>query len=130
MVAGIGKYSAFGRLGANRTGLLRTQNGGLTWQGIDGGGTLFGKNISGVAARGTTIVVSVNIADLFTFGNIGIWRSTDDGATFTRVSATPPVNGIPLGVSYDLVGDPNNPQRLFTNADFTPASTSPTSSAV
>ncbi len=115
LVAGIGKFSSFGRLGADRTGLLRTTDGGLTWQAIDGG--LFGKNISGVAARGSTLVVSVNIADFFSFPNIGIFRSTNGGASFSQISGAGG-SGLPLGLSYDLVGDPNNPQRLFTNADF------------
>lgn len=115
LVAGIGKFSSFGRLGADLTGLLRTTDGGETWLAIDGG--LAGKNISGVAARGATLVVSVNVADLFTFGNIGIFRSTDGGASFAHISGSAG-SGLPLGLSYDLVGDPNNPQRLFTNTNF------------
>lgn len=115
LVAGIGKYSSFGRLGQNRTGLLRTTNGGNSWAALDGG--LAGKNISGVAPRGATIVVSVDIADAFTFGNIGIFRSTDTGATFTRVSGDP-AGGLPLGLSNDLVSDPNDASRLFTNTLF------------
>ena len=115
LVAGIGKYSSFGRLGQDRTGLLRTTNGGNSWDALDGG--LFGKNISGVAPRGNVIVVSVNIADVFTFGNIGIFRSTDTGASFTRISGAPG-SGLPLGVSDDLVSDPNDPSRLFTDTLF------------
>ena len=117
LVAGIGLYSSFGRLGGLRTGLLRTTNAGNSWKSIDGGGTLVGKNISGVAGRGKTLVVSVDIADVFTFGNIGIFRSTDGGGSFTMISGAVG-SGLPLGLSYDLVGDPNNSARLFTNTDF------------
>lgn len=115
LVAGIGNFSSFGRLGGELIGLLRTRDGGQNWEVIDGG--LAGKNISGVAPRGTTLVASVNIADAFTFGNIGIFRSTDDGASFTRISGTAGT-GLPFGLSYDLVSDPNNQQRLFTNVLF------------
>ena len=86
LVAGIGQFSSFGRAGGARNGLLRTTNGGLFWRAIDGGGVLINKNIAGVAARGRTLVVAVNTATPFTFPNIGIWRSTDGGATFTQIA--------------------------------------------
>jgi hypothetical protein len=116
LVAGIGRFSSFARQGGARLGLLRTVNGGERWTMIDGGGTLVGKNISGVAARGNIIVVSVNIADTFTFPNIGIFRSTDWGATFTHISFGNGIRtGLPTGVTHDLAGDPANPARLFTS---------------
>ena len=117
LVAGIGLTSSFARIGGARTGLLKTTNGGNLWTPIDGGGTLLGKNISGVAARGDTIVVSVNIADSFTFGNIGIWRSTDGGASFSQVSGAPG-SGLPQGTTFDMVGDPNDPSVLYTSVVF------------
>jgi hypothetical protein len=117
LVAGIGRFSSFFRQGGPRLGLLRTVNGGDRWIRIDGGGTLVGKNISGVAPRGNIIVVSVNAADtgpLFT--QAGIFRSTDSGATFTRISnGDGSGTGLPGGFSNDLVGDPTNPARLFTS---------------
>lgn len=119
LVAGIGLYSSFGRIGGLRNGLLRSTNAGNSWSTIDGGGVLFGKNVSGVAPRGDTIVISVNEADAFTFGNIGIWRSTDGGATFTQIATgTGAATGLPGGVTYDLVGDPNDPSRLYTSVVF------------
>ena len=67
LVAGIGRYSSFGADGGPRSGLLYTVDGGINWMELFGGGvTLVGKNISGVAPRGSTIVVSVNIADNYT----------------------------------------------------------------
>jgi hypothetical protein len=119
LVAGIGTFSSFGRLGGQLTGLLRTQDGGGTWQAIDGGGTLVDKNVSGVASRGTTLAVSINVASPNTLGNLGVFRSTDDGATFTQVSnGNGAATGLPFGITHDLVGDPSNPGRLFTSVIF------------
>lgn len=119
LVAGIGRFSSFGSTGGARIGLLRTTNGGSSWTTIDGGGVLVNKNISGVAARGNVLVVSVNTAVPFTFANIGIWRSTNGGATFTQIATgNGSATGLPGGVTHDLVGDPNNDSRLFTGVVF------------
>jgi hypothetical protein len=117
LVAGIGRFSSFARRGGGRLGLLRTVNGGDRWTRIDGGGTLVGKNISGVAPRGNIIVVSVNATDTAPLvTQAGIFRSTDSGATFTRISnGDGSATGLPGGFSNDLVGDPANPARLFTS---------------
>ncbi|MFV2068545.1 MAG: GEVED domain-containing protein, partial [Pirellulales bacterium] len=110
LVAGIGRFSSFGSSGGARSGLLRTTDGGSTWTVLDGGGTLIDKNISGVAARGSTIVASVNYS--VTYGNIGIFRSTDSGASFTQVSGG---SGLPQGRVFDLVGHPNTPSVLYAS---------------
>lgn len=119
IVAGVGRFSSFGRLGGNRVGLYKTTDGGDTWTHLTGGGILLGKNISGVAPRGNTIVISVDTADVNAIPNIGVWRSTDGGATFTQVSVgNGAATGLPGGVAYDLVGDAANPGRLFTSIVF------------
>lgn len=119
LYGGIGLYSSYARLGGARLGLIRTTNGGSSWSSVTGGGILVGKNISGIAARGSTIVVSVDQANAFTFGNISIWRSTNGGATFTQIGqGNGAGTGLPGGVTHDLVGDPNNPARLFTSVIF------------
>jgi Ca2+-binding RTX toxin-like protein len=119
LVAGVGRYSAFGQQGGARTGLLRTTDGGTSWTAV-GETFLRGRNISGVAARGGTIVVSVNTAEHFTLAATGVFRSTDGGATFTQLSSGngTGTSGLPEGVSYDLVGDPLNRNVLYTNVVF------------
>ncbi len=105
LVAGIGRFSSFGRSGPFRTGILRTTDGGATWVAFDGGGVLLDKNISGVAARDVTIVVSMNFASPFFSSDTGVYRSVDDGVTFTQVSAGDgTLTGLPGGLSYDLEG--------------------------
>ena len=119
LVAGIGRFSSLGSTGGLRAGLLRTTNGGATWTSLNGGGVLVGKNVSGVAARGNVLVISVNVADAFTFANIGIWRSADGGATFQQIATgNGSATGLPGGVTHDLAGDPNNNGRLFTSVVF------------
>jgi photosystem II stability/assembly factor-like uncharacterized protein len=113
LAAGIARWSSFGFTGGFRTGLLRTTNAGFTWRQIDGGGVLINKDISSVAPRGRTLVVGVDFAVPFTFGNIGIFRSTDGGATFQQISGGA-TTGLPVGVTSDVVGDPKDAERLFT----------------
>jgi hypothetical protein len=117
IIAGNGRYGSLGRTGGRRDGILLSTDGGSNWNRI--GGTMSGKNISGLAVRGNTIVASVNVADSFTFGNIGIFRSTDGGANFTQISmGNGSATGLPGGVSYDLASDPTNNATMYTSAIF------------
>jgi hypothetical protein len=114
LVAGIGRFSSDAFLGGAFTGLLRTTDGGLNWSPLT---NLAGKEISGVAPRGSTIVTAIDFANSFTYGNIGIWRSTNGGASFSQVSGNSPSlapNGLFGGRAFDLASDPTNNNVLYT----------------
>jgi hypothetical protein len=102
-----------------RSGLLKTTNGGTSWTTIDGSGTLTDKNISGIAVNGSTVVVSVDYALSFSFANIGIFRSTDGGTTFSQISSGDgTTTGLPGGLSYDLAFSLSNPTVLYTVINY------------
>ncbi|HUY92990.1 MAG TPA: choice-of-anchor L domain-containing protein [Pirellulales bacterium] len=109
LIAAIGRFSSFAFAGGTLDGLLRSTDGGQTWTQIDPGGFFNGKNLTGVAERGQTIVATDNG---FLGGNGGLYVSSDGGATFTTVSGTPN-SGLPDGRVTDLVADPNDNNRLY-----------------
>ncbi len=119
LVAGPGAYSAYGD-GGDLAGLLRTTDGGATWKNLTGDGVMLDKSISGIAARGNTLVASVDVAAPFDFPFIGIFRSKDGGKSFKQISrgAGHSSTGLPLGQCHDLAGDPLRPNRLFTSVVF------------
>ncbi len=114
--AGTGRFSSFSRFGGSRAGLLKTTDGGASWTVVDGGGVLTGKNISGIVVRGNTILVSVNTADNPVNTNLGVWRSTNGGSTFTQMAVADGsgATGLPAGVSYDIVSAPSAPSTVYT----------------
>lgn len=118
LVAGIGGYSSFRRTRGERIGVLRSSDGGTNWTIVPGNG-LDRPNISGIALRGNTIVISADTSTPNTFATVGVFRSTDNGNNFTQVSIGDGSDtGLPGGLATDLVGDPSNPNRLFTATRF------------
>src|SRR6266540_884559 len=103
LVAGIGRFSSFGRSGGPLTGILRTTDGGDNWTRISPS-TLMNQNISGIAARGATLLASAT--------NGGLFRSTDGGSNWAPVSVG---NGLPAGGIFDLVGAPDNLNRFYVS---------------
>jgi photosystem II stability/assembly factor-like uncharacterized protein len=105
LVAGTGRFSSNYRTGTALIGLMRTTDGGATWEVIDGGKLLRSAQILGVAPRGAVIVVA---------SDKGLFRSSEDGQ-WRKISGAPD-SGLPTGFSSDLVADPQDPARLYTNA--------------
>ncbi|MFO0921579.1 MAG: GEVED domain-containing protein [Pirellulales bacterium] len=114
---GAGRKSSYAQVGGERSGVYRSDDGGQSWQVLAGNSTLVGKNISALSAVGDTIVAAVNIADTFSYPNIGIFRSDDGGVSFSQISGLSGT-GLPGGVSYDLATDPNDPFTLYTSVVF------------
>lgn len=113
LVAGIGRNSSLSSLGDDRSGIIRTTDGGANWTELNGAGTLVGQNISGVAARGSTIVASVNFSDSNSCASLGLFRSTNTGTSFTKLTFG--ATGMPEGRVFDLVGDPVTTTTLYAN---------------
>src|SRR5262245_47831439 len=105
---------AFTGSGGLQNGLLYSNNGGISWTSL-GATTLGGQTVDAVAARGNVLLAGTfEISGLGGSKNTGaLFRSTNGGATFTQISGAAGT-GLPNGPVSSLVGDPNNPNRLFT----------------
>lgn len=101
--------------GGYRAGLLYSKDGGTTWTQL-GGSVLAGQTVDAVVARGSVILAGTfepsfaSSAAQRTVG--GLYRSTDGGATFNLVSGAPG-SGLPNGPISSMVGDPNDPNKLY-----------------
>ena len=123
MIAGVGitdngEYSQFnvgayqGRGGA-QTGLLYTTNAGATWSALSLPTGNAGESVIGVAARGNTLLAATyEVQDATgSTSSYGLFRSTNDGSTFTKISGSG--TGLPNGAVTSLVADPGNPSRFY-----------------
>jgi hypothetical protein len=106
IIVGVGGFASggFDNLGAARgdqIGALYTTNAlaaNPTWTVLSE--DIAGQNASGVAARNGYLAVA---------GTAGVFRSTDGGANFDLLSG----GTLPNGQVFDMVGDPNNPNRYL-----------------
>ncbi len=121
LIAGIGITSngGFGSLslpapvgsGGLRNGLLYSRDGGATWTRL-GETTLSRQSVVGVAALGNTILAATFEPEVVSGTTGGLYRSTDSGATFRKVSGAPG-SGLPKGPVSSLVSDPSNPNVFY-----------------
>lgn len=109
LVAGIGRFSALGLNGGPRSGIVKSLDGGITWNSA-GLNDLLDRNIYAVQERGPLILATVNQTAL---GAVGVYRSTDDGGTFQLLSGLPGQDRLPNGPAFDLVGDPSDARRFY-----------------
>ncbi|HEY6138889.1 MAG TPA: RTX toxin [Thermoanaerobaculia bacterium] len=105
LVGGVGGYSSYYRISTPLGSLLRTTNGGTSWSTLNPT-ALAGMNISGIVARGATIVVSVSMptSNCIT----PIYRSTNTGSSFSAASGLPS-----SGYAFHVTGDPSNNAVLY-----------------
>ncbi len=99
LFAGTGSFSSGGN-GGPAVGALRSTDGGNTWTGI--GSEFSGQRVRTIVptSSGTSLANQVVLAATVDGGG-GLWRSTDGGGTFTRVSGAP---GNADGVDNDADG--------------------------
>jgi hypothetical protein len=110
VVAALGRASSANSYHGPLVGVLRTTDGGKGWT-VLGEHDLAGQNLSGVAARGATLVVTSKTTETG-----GIWRSTDTGLSWTRLSGSKrddTIIPLPDGPATALAGDPARPSRLW-----------------
>ncbi len=116
LLAGIGRFSSFGGdppfqlAGGDLSGLLRTTDGGSTWNTITDP-LLVGEHISAVASRANILLAGAN--DFFGGGGTGgLFRSIDTGGSWVQISGGAGT-GLPVGTVDDLGGDPAATTRLY-----------------
>lgn len=105
--AGTGSTSSLGFDGSPGIGLAKSSDGGATWS-VLAAATFTGKRI--VAVVPTTLAGGqvVLVATLFDGG--GVFRSTDGGTSFTRISGG---SGLPNGGVSSIAADPGDPNRYY-----------------
>lgn len=107
-------------------GLWESNNGGLNWQiissfrDITGGAYL---SISCITQSGNTVYVGTGEGFNGTIPGNGVYKSTDNGATWTHLSATglPDIITPGTGTSWtrvtDIAADPTNPDKVFATTE-------------
>jgi hypothetical protein len=106
LVASFGRKSSLGSVGGSREGLIKTIDGGNTWFPVNG---MSGKNIINVYANGSTFVTAVDVADSYTCGNIGIFKSTNGGTNWSHT--------MNLGNTTGMVVDPHDNSILYAGVN-------------
>jgi photosystem II stability/assembly factor-like uncharacterized protein len=101
LVATFGNYSS-GNQSTPLLGLLRTTDGGVTWQRISPA-ILLNQRLISAAARGNILLAGGG------FGT-SLYRSTDGGLTFTNIAGT---NGLPVAAFDSIAEVPGNINRFY-----------------
>jgi hypothetical protein len=117
LFAGTGSSSNLRRDGHPGFGVGRSTDGGVTWT-LTATNTFQGRRINSIvptaAVDGGTVVLAATISGLFVAPALpddgGVYRSTDNGTTFTRVSGG---SGLPNAGVTSLVPDPVDPNRFY-----------------
>ncbi|MCA9926800.1 MAG: hypothetical protein KC421_30745, partial [Anaerolineales bacterium] len=108
LLVGTGRFSGYANRGDDQVGIYYTTDGGASWT-VSTDPQLSAKRITGVAARGNTMLVA---------SEGGLFRTTDGVlGTWTKISGS---GGLPAARAADITPDPNDTNRFYVT--FTGAS--------
>lgn len=112
LYAGTGSFSSLGSQGGPAIGVIRTTDGGATWRtfAINPGGEARVKAILPTSIDTDAGAGVQQLVLAATVGGGGLYRSNDNGETYTLLSGA---NGLPGGDVTSVIADPNNTQRFF-----------------
>src|SRR5262249_27507853 len=116
LFAGTGSTSSFFAYGSPGVGLARSMDGGATWT-LLARDTFAGQRIRSVApttlGNGDVVLVATEFAgEIAHTAAKGLYRSTDNGVSFVRISGAAGT-GLPDQDVSDLIADPSNPNRFY-----------------
>ena len=115
LFAGTGSTSSLAFEGSPGFGVLRSTNGGKSWT-VLASSTFTGRRITSIVPTGLSGGNVVLAASLFDRVGIsdhgGVYRSTDKGRSFLRVSGNG-TSGLPDAGVASLVTDPRNARRFY-----------------
>jgi hypothetical protein len=109
LFAGTGSTTSFDRFGSLGIGVARSTDGGKTWE-VLARSTFTGRAIESIVP--TTLNDGETILAATWLDGGGVYRSTDNGVTFTRISGNGH-SGLPKAGVTSLVADPSNPHRFY-----------------
>jgi hypothetical protein len=110
LFAGTGSTSSFGFYGSPGFGVARSTDGGATWD-VLASDTFDGRTINSIvptSLSGGNVVLSATLRRTLA----GVYRSTDNGVSFTRISGNGS-SGLPDAGVSKVVADPGNPNRFY-----------------
>src|SRR6266436_5376759 len=109
LFAGTGSTSSFAFFGSPGFGVARSTDGGTTWT-VLAAATFTGRRIDSVVP--TTLIGGNVVLAATLFDGGGVYRSTDNGINFARISGNG-TSGLPNAGVSKLSADPGNANRFY-----------------
>jgi hypothetical protein len=109
LFAGTGSTTSFLRFGSLGIGVARSIDGGTTWT-VRAGSTFAGRAINSIVP--TTLNGGQTVLAATWLDGGGVYRSTDNAVTFTRISGNG-TSGLPDAGVTSLVADQSNASRFY-----------------